>query len=505
MGFRFLLFFLLNFVLLFSQTDAKKIIIGSKRFTESFILGEVAKQVLEKHGFDVEHRMGIGTVGMMWEALKNGDIDIYPDYDITLKEEILGSQKNLTFQEIRKGLDEFKIDITKYLGCWSGFALIMNKDEAEKRNIHSFEDFRNNKDLLLGFTYEFINRRSGWNDLSDHYGLPKMNVKGVDHALGYVALKERKIDVKDAFYTDPGIDDKDVVIIKDNREFLKPYHATYVFKQSLPPEAVAALKTIENTLDNKQMLHMNKLAEDTGDIKWAASQYFQKELLKYSAAEKYGNMIAYITALVTKHIVLVTLSMLIAIAIGVPLGILASKPGKMSSLILFFSGMINTIPSIALLALLAPFAVFSLGMKNALFVLFIYSLLPIIRNTSTGLQQIPESIKESAQALGMSNANRLRKIYIPMATPAIMAGIKTSAVINVGNATIAALIGVGGLGEPIIVGLSLQRPELVLQGAVPALFLALTVHFAFNYIDRLIIPRGLQPGLGNKQKTATTG
>ena len=186
----------------------------------------------------------------------------------------------------------------------------------------------------------------------------------------------------------------------------------------------------------------------------------------------------------------VTLSVLIA----VPLGVLATRSPILAAVSLSLAGLLQTIPSLALLALLIP--LLGIGVWPALVALFLYSLLPIVRNTSVGLTSQPRALREAAEVVGLSGRARLLGVRLPMASPAIMAGIKTSAVINVGTATLAALIGAGGLGEPILTGIQLRRPDLILQGAVPAALLALVVQWAFDALDRIVIPRGLRSSGG---------
>ena len=133
-----------------------------------------------------------------------------------------------------------------------------------------------------------------------------------------------------------------------------------------------------------------------------------------------------------RHLELVGISLLLAILIGVPLGIVAGKPGPVSQAILAVTGMIQTIPSLALLALLVSVPLLGIQTQTAILALFLYSLLPIVRNTATGLQDIPISMRESAIALGLEPMAQLRKVYLPMASRTVLAGIKTSAIINVG-------------------------------------------------------------------------
>jgi osmoprotectant transport system permease protein len=191
-----------------------------------------------------------------------------------------------------------------------------------------------------------------------------------------------------------------------------------------------------------------------------------------------------------RHIQLVAISLLAAILCGIPLGVLATRSRLLATVTLAGAGLLQTIPSMALLAFLIP--LLGIGMLPALVALFLYSLLPIVRNTYTGLTTIPPHLAESAEALGLTPRAQLFRVSLPLASPSILAGIKTSAVINVGTATIAALIGAEGLGHPIVQGIDLRDDSLILQGAIPAAILALLVQWGFDLLDRVLIPRGLR-------------
>ena len=155
------------------------------------------------------------------------------------------------------------------------------------------------------------------------------------------------------------------------------------------------------------------------------------------------------------------ISLAAAILVAIPLGIVAARRPRLGPIILAAAGVIQTIPSLALLVFMIPWL--GIGAKPALVALFLYSLLPIIRNTATGLRDIPASLRESAEALGLPPAARLFRIELPMASRAILAGIKTAAVINVGTATIGALIGAGGFGQPILTGIRRDDVAMILH------------------------------------------
>jgi osmoprotectant transport system permease protein len=239
------------------------------------------------------------------------------------------------------------------------------------------------------------------------------------------------------------------------------------------------------------MVHLNAIAERTKNYSSAAASYFNQiaNLPSVSRPESLGHKLLRWT---TRHLMLVGLSLVAAIAIGIPLGVYASRPGFISEIILALTGLIQTVPSLALLALLVPIPFLGIRPITAIVALFLYGLLPIARDTATGLRDISPQIRDAAEVLGLKPRTRLLKIFLPLASPSILAGIKTSAIINIGSATLAALIGAGGLGEPIISGLNLNDHATILQGAIPAALMAIAAQGFFSILDRFIIPRGLQ-------------
>ncbi|PDO10025.1 MAG: glycine/betaine ABC transporter [Candidatus Reconcilbacillus cellulovorans] len=193
---------------------------------------------------------------------------------------------------------------------------------------------------------------------------------------------------------------------------------------------------------------------------------------------------------IVQHMELVFMSMMLAIAIGVPLGIVITRFSKLQSVVLGSAGVLQTVPSLALLGFMIP--LFGIGVRTAVVALFLYSLLPIIRNTFTGIRDVDKSILEAAKGMGMTDLQILFKVQLPLALSVIMAGVRTSTVINVGTATLAAFIGAGGLGDFIFLGISRNIDALVLLGAIPAAILALLFDFLLGLLERLTVPRGLK-------------
>ena len=473
--------------LIFSAS-AEPVKIGSKKFTESYVLGEIAKRQLSEAGITAEHRQGMGGTIILWQALRGGQIDAYPEYTGTIVQEILKRSDPMTLEQIAGELAKFGIGTTRPLGFNNTYALVMTRSEAEKERVRTISDLRSHWQFIFGLTHEFLDRQDGWRPLAQFYGLSPRSVVGIDHAIGYDALAEGQIDVKDAYSTDAKIAEYDLTVVEDDRHFFPRYDAVFLYRLALDEKIVASLRTLEGTIDEAAMIHLNAEAERTKDYAEAANLFFGGAT-STSHGEKFLHKLARWTG---RHLELAGFSLLLSILVGVPLGIWASRGGIIGQTILGLAGVMQTIPSLALLALLIPLPFFGISVRTAIAALFLYGLLPIVRNTATGLQDIPRALRESAVALGLSPRAQLWKIYLPMASRSILAGIKTSAVINIGTATLAALIGAGGLGEPIISGLSLNDNATILQGAIPAAILALLVQWLFDLLDRVLIPKGLR-------------
>jgi osmoprotectant transport system permease protein len=485
----FLLFVLLLMTTVFSASTSA-VVIGSKKFTESYVLGEIARRALTDAGVTGEHRQGMGGTIILWQALRGGQIDAYPEYTGTIAQEILKNGGELSFQEIRDALGKFGVGMTDPLGFNNTYALVMRRSDAKRLGIRSISDLRKHPELKVGLTHEFLDRQDGWRPLRKRYGLPQQSVAGIDHALGYAALANASIDVKDAYSTDAKIEENDLVVLDDDLGFFPKYDAVFLFRSSMSPGAIEALRRVEGTLNEKRMTHLNMEAERTRNYTFAANLYFDGAgSLSNPGGETFPQKLARWTA---RHLELAGFSLLLSVMLGIPLGIVASRGGVIGHGILGFASVVQTIPSLALLALLVPLPFFGISIRTAITALFLYGLLPIVRNTASGLQDIPKSLRESAVALGLTPFSRLWQIYLPIASRSILAGIKTSAVINVGTATLAALIGAGGLGEPILSGLNLNDHVTILEGAIPAAVLALLVQWSFDILDRALIPKGLR-------------
>ncbi len=478
-----------------SSSAERPVIIGSKKFTESYVLAEIAKGAMARTELRAEHRPGMGGTIILWEALRANTITCYPEYTGTIREVILKSPQPAGEREgedeldqLRRQLAQYNVGISGALGFNNSYALVMRRGRAEELGIREIGDLTGHPELAVGLSHEFLGRADGWGPLSQYYGLEMRSIRGMDHTLAYVALAKAEIDVTDAYTTDPKIEEEDLTPLRDEKAFFPEYKAVFLYRLDADPRVSRALQSLAGTLSAKRMIQLNATAEKTRNYAEAAAVYFHGQMPGPAGSSLAANLARW----TGRHLVLVGVSLLASILIGVPLGIWASCPGWTSEVILGFTGLVQTVPSLALLAMLVSIPFLGISPATAIVALFLYGLLPIVRNTASGIQDIPRPIRESAEVLGLEPWARLTKIFLPLASRSILAGIKTSAVINVGTATLAALIGAGGLGEPIISGLNLNDSATILEGAIPAAILAILVQVGFGFLDRLVIPRGLR-------------
>lgn len=476
--------------------DDDEVRIGSKKFTESVVLGELLAALARDTGAVATHRRELGGTRVLWNALVAGEIDAYVEYTGTLTEEILAGQEvGREAAEIRAALAAHGVGMSESLGFNNTYAIGMREDVAAELGVSTVSQLRKHPELTFGFTNEFMDRGDGWPGLREHYGLPQQNVRGIDHDLAYRGLESGSIQAIDLYSTDAEISYYALRVLEDDLRYFPEYLPVILFRQELAdrrPEVVQAMLLLAGRISEASMVAMNarvrldRLSEGRVAADFLAAEF---GLNVRADAESWLQRLARNTR---QHAFLVSVSLLLAIVVAVPLGVLAAKRPRLGQAILGGVGVLQTIPSLALLVFMIP--LLGIGAPPAMAALFLYSLLPIVRNTHAGLTAIPGPIRESAEALGLSDGARLRQIELPLATPQVLAGIKTSAVINVGTATLGALIGAGGYGQPILTGIRLDDMGLILEGAIPAAGLALLVQGAFDLAERFVVPRGLRLG-----------
>jgi osmoprotectant transport system permease protein len=461
--------------------------------TESVILGEILGHLATDAGAEVRHRQGLGATQVLWKALVKGEIDAYVEYTGTIREEIFAGRGIRGEDALRQALAAQGIRTSRPLGFNNTYAIGMRKDRAAELHVQRISDLRDHAELRFGFSNEFMERGDGWPALKARYRLPQRDVRGLDHELAYRGVVSGSLDATDLYSTDPAIRQHGLQVLEDDLHHFPAYQAVVLYRGDLEeraPEVVASLLRLEGRVDEDAMIEMNARAqlEDVPESQVAAD--FVRERLGVQAEAEPDTIFERLLRLTGQHLTLVTVSLLAAILLAVPLGVLGARRPSVGQAILAATGLVQTVPGIALLVFMLP--LLGLGDWPAIAALFLYSLLPIVRNTYTGLHDIPLSMRESAEALGLPPLARLRLVELPMASRTILAGIKTAAIINVGTATLGGLIGAGGYGQVIFRGLRKDDAGLMLQGAAAAAVMALAVQGLFELAERFVVPKGLR-------------
>ncbi|MES2296503.1 MAG: glycine betaine ABC transporter substrate-binding protein [Pseudomonadota bacterium] len=487
--------------------------VGSKRFTESYVLGEIVRQTAAPFGA-VEHRQGLGNTAIVLAALQAGSIDLYPEYLGTIDLEILKHKTPAPLAQIRRELAAMGLGIGVSLGFNNTYALAVRPDAA---GVARLSDLQRRPDLRLGLSHEFIGRADGWPGLAQRYQLAQAP-RGLDHGIAYEALMQGQVDAIDVYATDAKIGKYGLRVLDDDRAYFPRYDALLLYRLDTPtrfPAAWNAIAKLEGRISAADMIGLNGavelegksfaeaasawLARGAGPVAGAAATALAAAApsaakAPRSAAQSRSSLFAKLFddslwPLTRQHLMLVLLSVALACVVGIPLGLVAAFAPRWRQAVLALTGVLQTVPSLALLAILIPL-LGTIGTLPALVALFVYALLPIVRNTCTAIVQLPPGLRMAALALGMKRRDRLLCVDLPLAMPVILAGVKTAAVMSVGTATIAAFIGAGGYGERITIGLALNDNDMLLAGAIPAAVLALLVQALFELAERLLARRG---------------
>ncbi len=462
--------------------------VGSKSFTESVVLGEMVTALARSAGASVQHRRALGGTRLLWDALLSGAIDVYPEYTGTLTQEIL----RIAPEQVPAALAARGLVMSPSLGFNNTYALGMREEVAARLGITSISQLAQHR-LRYGFSNEFLNRGDGWPALQARYGLGG-DVRGLDHDVAYRALESDGIDVVDLYATDPEIAYHHLRVLRDDRQLFPRYDAVLLYRRAdaeRRPAVFAALARLPGTLDEATMSALNARVKLEKQPEARVATDFVARRLGVAAPEQTRDgRVHAILQRTGEHLGLVAISLLLAIGAAVPLGVLAARRPRLGQLVLAATGVLQTIPSLALLVFMVP--LLGIGALPAVVALFLYSLLPIVRNTHAGLVGIAPAVRDAAVALGLGPRAMLRLVELPLASPAILAGIKSAAVINVGTATLGALVGAGGFGQPILTGVRLDDVGLILEGAIPASLLAIGVQAAFDLAERWLVPSGLR-------------
>ena len=471
---------------------ADAIVIGGKIFTESYVLGEMAAQTIEaSSNVPVTRKLGMGSTGILFEALKSGAIDVYPDYTGTLAEAILKRPDLKSPDDIRRALAALGLTMSGSLGFNDTYALAVKQEFAQAHQLHAIGDLIPIEgQVRAGFSYEFMDRKDGYPGLIDsyHLGFAPQNVSRMEHSLSYQAIDQNAVDLIDVYSTDAKIKKLKLQLLDDDHHYFPVYQAVWVARTSFVeqhPREWRALQGLEGRISEKAMLDMNAEA----DIEKIPFDKIAARFLG-SAMPSSRGWLTEVGHRTREHLWLVGVSLLFSVLVGIPLGVAAVRFHAAGQAILLSSALIQTVPSLALLCFLIP--VFGVGTKPALAALCLYSLLPVVLNTFTGIRAVNPTHVENARAFGLNRRQVLFRVVLPLASPTLLAGIKTATIVSIGTATLAALVGAGGYGAPIVSGLALNDVRTILTGAIPAALMALVAHGVFELLGILLIPAGLR-------------
>lgn len=479
------------------------VVVGGKAFPESRLLGEMMAVMIEANtDLRVKRRMNLGGTMIAFSALAVAEIDLYAEYTgtglVDILKEPLGHERTseAVYRQVKQ-LFEQRYDLVwlEPFGFDNAYALAVRPDLGITK-ISQLAELRNR--VRARFQPEFLQRPDGYAGLAQHYRFTLADVKGMEHGLAYQALHEGQIDVMDAYTTDGLLHKYQLVLLEDDKHFFPPYDCAPLMRREIlqrHPDLQTVLGKLAGRISSRRMVGMNyQLSVERRSAEWVAQNFLREEGLIPSTGPlaNHGQMtVRRLARLMGEHLVLTLVATGLAALCGLGLGLLVARhPKFLAGPVLGAAGVIQTVPSLAMLAfMLALLEV--IGKPPAIAALFLYALLPIVRNTYTGISSVPAELIEAGTAMGMTRRQLMFTVELPLATKTIMAGIRTALVISVGTATLGAFISAGGLGEPIAEGLQNNDHRLILWGAIPAAILALACDFGMGWLEAALGPRGL--------------
>lgn len=502
------LILLLGLASLSSAAAAPPIRVAGKSFVESYVLSELSAQVIENTGEAAVQRMvGLAGPNLVAAALKSGEVDLDISYTGDLNRLFLPEKRHASLSDLRQALARAGLLLGEPLGFNNTYALAVRRETAERLGLHNISDLRQHPTLRGGFGPDFLNHDDGLYRLLEVYGVKLGSITTLDHALSYAALASQKIDLADAYTTDGLLSQFDLRLLRDDQGFFPGYYAIPVMRQEVAqryPRSWAAILQLAGRISEAEMTRMNAQIESKQATPSQVAREFLRRAIPTLAAmgttvkPVASSRLSRILSLLDRsfwertreHSFLVFLSLVLSMALGIPIGIVAFAHPRFGRSLVALTGLLQTIPTLALLCFLIP--LLGIGVLPTLCALVLYGLLPIVQGTAAGLLSIEHRMSETARILGLGRWQRLWLVELPLASRSILSGIETTAVINVATATIAAGIGAGGYGSFILSGMAMNDNLTILKGAVPSAIMAMLVHELFALLQRSVVPAGLR-------------
>jgi osmoprotectant transport system permease protein len=502
------------------SATAKPIVVASKPFGESFLLAEMFAQLLERSGRRVTRRFGMGATEVTFTALRSNAIDVVPDYTGTgliaiLKDTLTPAMRDdgrRAYAHVATvSLARYGITWLPPLGFRNGYAIAVRQETARQYDLRTLSDLRKHApSLVAGFTADFIGRDDGLPGLERVYGLQFKTVKPLSAAVKYKAIDNKSVDIIDGYETDGLLSKLGLVVLEDDRHLFPPYDATAITSARLSlddPAALVVLTRLSGRLTESDMRTWNRAIEvDAEPIPVVAARALSAVGLGDVAARVqtqtptktgfwsfFWSRRAETARLLGEHLALVVASLTLALLLAIPLGLWMSSRPRIAEPLLQFFGVIQTVPSIALLVFMIP--LLGIGTVPAIVALWAYALLPIARATYTSIRLADPDAVNAIAAMGATTRQQLWWVRLPLAAPIMLSGIRTATVLTIGTATLGAWIGAGGLGEPIVTGLGLADSRLVLSGALPAAAMAIGADALLAVLARRLAPAHLRTRL----------
>lgn len=490
--------------------DNPPVVIASKDFPENRLLAEIMAQLIEQKHPDIPviRKFNLGSALILFPALKTGEIDIYPEYTGTAWSILLKIQEPVrdplrAYLRVAQAMrQDYQIELLMPFGFENSYAMAMAEERAKELGVTRVSDLIPLEDkLTLVVSPEFAIRDDGLKGLKNAYKLAFPKMRTMEHGLAYEAIRSGKADLVDTWTTDGKLAKIRMRLLEDDLDFFPPYDAVPMIRMETLlryPELKETINLLAFRLSDERMQKLNQRVEEGEAVPSVASSFLRSEdlgdrLIKRQSSVQFfafmRDRAPELLHFTLEHIILAGIAVALACLLAIPLGILLTRFSSLTTPVLGTAGVIQTIPSLALLAFMIP--LLGLGEKPAVAALTLYAILPILRNTYTGIKEVDESLIEAARGIGLTNWQILTRVELPLATRTIMAGVRTSTVISIGVATLAAFIGAGGLGDPIVTGLQVNSQNWVLSGAIPAAILALIVDFSLGQVEWFARPRGV--------------